>query len=399
MKSGKVVLGLVTVVLAGVVAWRFVVDDGPGGGAVSEEAAVDAVAVETGLIERRDLRETRVFTGSLEATSHFEVVARVPGRLMSLEADIGDRIGRGELLARLEEVEFVQQLRQAEGERQVAEASIAEAESERLMATRELERIRSLRERKISSEAELETAEAEVRAAEARLRMAEGTLAQRAAAVAMAELRVSRTRVTASWEGEGEDRVVAERLVDEGAYVTADQSLLTLVGLRTLRAVIHVTERDYALIRPGLPAEVRVAAFPGEVFPARVARVAPVFDAASRQARVEIEVFNEEERLVPGMFGRVGLKLREAPGAIAVPRDSLVRRGGREGVFLVDREEGTARFVPLELGLTDQTFVEVRSPEISGRIVTLGQGQLTDGARVRVVDGAGAGTASAGVNR
>jgi HlyD family secretion protein len=386
---------LVAAVVLGAVVWRLVVD---GGEAVVAEAPRrgggerSAVAVETASVARRDLRESRGFTGSLEAESRFEVVARVPGRILQLDLDIGDRVERGQLVARLEDDEFRQQLRQAEAEMEVAEANIAEAESDLRVADRELARIRVLRGRDIAAEVDLEMAEAQRSAADARLRVARGVFSQRQAGVETAQLRVSQTEVRASWEGAGEERAVAERFAHEGGYVSANAPVVSLVNLRTVRAVVFVTERDYGLMRVGQEAEVVVDAFPGESFPARVARVAPVFDTSSRQARVEVEVDNKGGRLAPGMFARVRMGLREAPDVPSVPLDALVRRNGQEGVFLIDPAENVARFVALELGIRAGAWVEVRSPELIGAVVTLGQSQLTSGQAVRVIKaGTGAG--------
>lgn len=396
--TGKIIAGVLVAALVAAVIWRLWEsgESGAPGGGGGRSAA--AIAVETAPVERRDLRETRGFTGTLEAESGFDVVARVSGRLLSLDYDIGDRVERGVVVARMEDDEYVQALRQAEAEREMAEANIGEAESALLVAERELERVRALRQRDIASEADLDAAEAQLQAARARLRVARATLAQREAAEATARLRLSYTEVRASWEAGPGERAVAERFVSEGANVASGEPLLSLVNLRTLRGVIFVTERDFSLVRAGQEAEVRVDALPGKVFPARVARVAPVFQAGSRQARVELEVDNSEERLGPGMFARVGLRLREAPNAIAVPLDSVVRRSGEDGVFLVDGEENRARFVPVELGIRDGLLVEVRSPELSGTIVTLGHDQLTDGAAVRVVGGEREPVASARVD-
>lgn len=382
---GKVLLSIVIALVVLAVAWRFwrggdAAADGAGGRGSGGRGA--PVAVQVSGIERRDLQETRSFTGTLEAESRFDVNARLAGRLMSLEADIGDRVRRGQVVARLEDDEFVQQLRQAEAEKEMAEANLAEAESALLVARRELERARVLRERQIAAEADLEMAEAEMLAAEARLKVARATVAQRTAALETERLRLSYTEVRATWQAEGEERAVAERHVTEGSLVSANEALLTLVDLRTLRAVIFVTERDFPFIRPGQSAQVSGASLPGRSLPGRVARIAPVFQAGSRQARVEIEVGNEEELLNPGMFARIRLQLRRSSEAIALPIDSVVRRDGRDGVFLV--EENRARFVPVELGIRDGDLIEVLSPSLTGRVVTLGQNQLTDGAPVQL---------------
>lgn len=396
--SGKIVWAVLlgVGVVLGAVLWRLL---GDGGEAVAEAPRRGgdergAVAVEVAPVERRNLRETRSFTGSLEAESRFDVVARVGGRILQLELDLGDRVERGRVVARLEDDEYRHQFRQAEAEMEVAAAKIVEAESDLRVAERELERMRVLRGRDIAAESELEMAEAQLGAAQARLRVTRGIFSQRKAGVETAQLRLSQTEVRAPWEGPGEERAVAERFAHEGGYISANDRLISLVNLRTLRAVVFVTERDYGLVQVGQEAAVTVDAFPGESFSATVARMAPVFDVSSRQARVELEIDNEGERLAPGMFARVRMGLREVPDASSVPLDSLVRRNGREGVFLIEGDGDVARFVALELGIRAGAFVEVRSPELQGTVVTLGQSQLTDGQEVRVI-GAGTGVVGA----
>src|SRR5690606_1749118 len=127
----------------------------------------------------------------------------------------------------------------------------------------------------------------------------------------------------------------------------------------------------------------------------RVLRLAPVFAESSRQARVEVEVPNPSRRLKPGMFVRVDVVLDEAAAATIVPLAALVRRAGRDGVFLVPaREEHVAqvRFVPVRTGIVAGERVQVDALDattLEGLVVTLGQQLIEHGSRVRVVQGDG----------
>ena len=124
--------------------------------------------------------------------------------------------------------------------------------------------------------------------------------------------------------------------------ITANTPLVTLVDLSLLRAVINVAERDYAFLRIGQQANISVDSFLGKTFPGTVVRMAPIFDEASRQARVEIAVPNPDSILKGGMFARVHIELGQAVQTTAAPSASIIQRQGAQGVFVV--EDGTARF-------------------------------------------------------
>ena len=121
-----------------------------------------------------------------------------------------------------------------------------------------------------------------------------------------------------------------------------------------------------------------VDAYPGEQFTGRVARVAPLFDAATRTAQMEIEIPNPGYRLKAGMYARVRLTVDTRPNALVVPRNALVEVEGKQGVFVASGQK--AAFSAVETGLQDETRVEITAGLNDGaRIVTTGAGSLRDG--------------------
>src|SRR5206468_8021511 len=103
-------------------------------------------------------------------------------------------------------------------------------------------------------------------------------------------------------------------------FAGANTPLLSVVDLSTVRLVANLIEKDFRRIQKGLTAVVEVDAFPGEKFTGQVSRVAPVFDAATRTAVMEIEVPNPGFRLKPGMYARVSLIVDRQTDAVTVPR-------------------------------------------------------------------------------
>ena len=346
------------------------------------------VAVETASLTRGPLQDVRRFTGSLEAANEFDLAARTGGRLRQLMVDIGDTVERGQLIARLDSEEQEQAVAEAKAARDVARAQLAETRAALASARKELDRTRALRERRVASQAELEAAEARVAAEQSREQLATAQIAQREAALAAARVRLSWTEIRADWEGDGDTRVVGERYRDEGASLNAGDPVVSLMDTRTLRAVGFVTERDYAHLHPGQSARLAVDVYPGEPFPATVARLAPRFSPGSRQARLELAVPNPNDRLRPGLFARMAITVGEAEDALWVPRDALVRRGDETGIYLVDDDvdEGEpprARYQVVVTGVRDGDRVQIREPDLRGDVVTLGQHLIQDGSPLR----------------
>ena len=86
------------------------------------------------------------------------------------------------------------------------------------------------------------------------------------------------------------------------------------------------------------------------------------------------------------MFVRVQIEFKQHENVTVVPIAALVKRNGQQGVFKVDRNEKTAHFVPVELGIVNGTQAEVLNTQLSGAVVTLGQHLLEDGSKIILPD-------------
>ncbi|MEW5736692.1 MAG: efflux RND transporter periplasmic adaptor subunit [Thermodesulfobacteriota bacterium] len=377
----KTISILVVAALVALLGWRVAVKIMEAGGPAKGRPA-RAVPVEAVPVARRTMTDVARFTGTLYPRSRFVVAPKVSGRLEKLFVNIGDTVKNGQLLAELDNAEYVQQVAQATAELQVARANLADSKSGIAAATREYERAKELRRQKVASEAELDEAEALYNAAMAKVDVATAQIKQKEAELAAAEVRLSYARINASWEDGGSERRVAERFVDQGAMLKANDPIVSIVDTSSVLAVIFVIERDYPDILPGQEAEVTTDAHGDRTFRGRVARRAPVLQEESRQARVEIEIENPDGLLAPGMFVRANIRMEARENAAAVPVSALARRNGSQGVFLVDPETKKARFVPVKTGISQDGMVEILSPEISGLVITLGHHLVEDGTLV-----------------
>lgn len=345
---------------------------------------MQAVPVEVTEIGRETIRNAGRFTGTLKASSRFVISPKINGRLEMLHVNIGDRVENGEQIAVLDSQEYALAVSQAEAELAVARANLQEAESALEIASRELERTRELREQRIASEAELDSAKAGYNAAKASHAVSRAHIRQREAALEAARVRLSYTRIHARWENGGKPRVVSEKFIDEGNMLRANDPIVSIVDISTVILQIHVIEREFPIILPGQRVCASTDAYPGRHFEGRVLRRAPVLAEESRQAVVEIEIPNDDFLLAPGMYIRAEIGFEEVTDAIVVPASAVVRRNGEKGVFIADERALKASFVRVETGITQNGRREITYPEISGRVVTLGQHLLEDGAAIRI---------------
>jgi len=328
------------------------------------------------------------------------------------------------LVAALQDEEHAQAVAQAQAALGSAKANVEECRSTLANTQREFQRAKALYARKVVSFAELDTAEARYNTAKARLevalakvvekratltaaqvrlsqtqknaraaehKVALGKVAQKKAALKAAQVRSSYTQIKApAWKDGQLARVVGERFVDEGAMLKANDPIVSVLEISALKAVVHVTERDYPKVRAGQGVTLRTDAFPGRSFAGKIARVAPLLKEASRQASVEIEVPNPERLLKPGMFIRAQVELDRHEAATAVPLTALVRRNGQQGVFVADIEGLKAHFVPITPGITEGELTEIVNPPSSVQnawVVTLGHHLLEDGSAITLPDG------------
>ena len=348
-----------------------------------------AVPVEVAEVMIGPIVNRRVFSGSLEPTARVQVAPKVSGRIVSLSVDLSDDVVRGDVIARLDDDEARQFVMQSEAELAVAEANLGEARNALGVAERELERTSTLYERGIASESQHDTVRAEHGSKVAAVKVAEASVTRARASLESARIRLGYATVAANWEGGDERRVVSERLVEEGDTVSANEPLVSIIELDPIEAVIYATERDYAELAPGQPVSLTTDAHPGRVWSGEVSRVSPVFREGSRQARVEIRIANPDRALKPGMFVRVESVLGRVEDATIVPVEALSERDGERVVFLVNEREMTTRMVAVETGITEDGRVQVFG-DVSGRVVTLGQQLLTDGASI-TIPGSGTG--------
>ncbi len=353
-------------------------------GATQSSRTLRPVPVEVAPIQRGPIVLERTFSGELEALAEFVVAPKVSGRVEHVFVNIADTVKRGQVVAELDNDEYVQAVAQARADLEVAKANLSKAKSDLETANREFKRTESLLKRGIASDSEFDAVRQDQLAKQAQLKVAEAQVAKAESSLETANIRLGYTKVTAGWTGGDEDRVVAERYVDEGQTVAANAQLLSIVELNPIVGVVFVPESDYARLKPGQLVSLTTDAYPGEQFTGRVDRIAPVFRKSTRQARIEMTVDNPGHRLKPGMFVRAAVVMARVVEATIVPEQALTIRDDKSGVFIVSEDGKSVVWREVKVGIREADRVQVEGAGLSGRVVTLGQQLVNDGSPIMI---------------
>ena len=338
------------------------------------------------------LREELLLTGSLKPKEVVDVNPKSTGRIEKIYFLVGDRVEAGTLVAEMEDDELEQQVKRSEASYAVSEANISSRKAELARSKADLERAQLLFDEELLSPQEYQQQQTSLEVMEAQLQLAQAQSQQ-----AMAELREFRIRLANSKIYAPMSGVVSMRYVDPGALVAPNNPIVQIVNLTTMVTQGNVPERNVGKLAVGNSASVIVDAIPERDFQGRVARIAPVLDAATRSAIIEIDILNPEMILKAEMFARITLDLGTMRAATLIPRDGLVYRGQQPGVFIVEGETQRPVFRVIETGLTREDQVEVLANLDAGtRIVGRGASMLRDGDRINTRGGSRAGAGGRG---
>lgn len=373
---------------------------GPGGFGGPGSFGAPAV-VRTQPVEQGEFEIWAEFVGTLKAEAQADLYAKLPGQIVEMRADTGDRVRKGQVLARIDPGELGQRIEQMEAALRMARATLGERRSALDVAQATADRTESLYDQELVSQQQQDTVHAELLKARSQVQVAEAQIEQAQANLGAARAEHAKSLIVAPFAG-----VVGKRHLDLGAFAATNRPVFTLVDLSTIRTTIPLTQKDAARIEVGQTAQVTSDAFPGTTFTGRVARISSVFDPSTNTTEAEVEIDNPDGRLKPGMFATVAVAYRTEPTALLVPKSALVENERESFVFVAEKAppagegpsagEGPgwkARRVPVTRlgtggeGHRDEVAVEGRITA-GEPVITLGQQELRDGAAI-VVAGQG----------
>jgi HlyD family secretion protein len=279
--------------------------------------------------------------GTLSAVTTVQVGAQVSGRVTELHADFNDKVTKGQIIAKLDDVVLKSQIDQAAANLALAAANVNKADVAVVDADRQYKRQKTLQEQSLVAGATVESAQVAYDTAKAALAAARATQAQAGANLAQAKLNLSYATIYSPVNG-----VVLSRAVDVGQTVAASLQapvLFTIAeDLARMQIDTAVAEGDVGRLTEGMKATFTVDAFPGRQFGGVVRQVrnAPTTTQGVVTYDAVIDVDNSDHALRPGMTTNVTFVLAQVADAIKIPNAALRFKPTREQLMAVFAQFG-----------------------------------------------------------
>lgn len=343
-------------------------------------------------------------TGTLAAEDRVMLGAKVVGRVSEISVDLGSRVRKGQVLARIDPNDYRLRVNQAEAALQQArvrlglpaEGSTDKIDLEQTALARQAaavlkearqthDRMTQLWDLQLIARAELDTAVSQLGVAEGRyqdaieeVRNRQGILVQRRSELEIARQQLGDTVIASPIDG-----AVSERQASVGQYLAAGAPVVTLVKIDPLRLRLAVPEREARAVSIGQAVKLTVEGDPTE-YEGRVARVSPAIAESNRTLLIEAEVPNLRGLLRPGSFAKADIVVEAAQTIVTVRAGSIVTFAGIEKVLTIAGDKAVEKRVRTGRRLGEQ--IEITEGLSVGDRVILQPGNLVGGQPVRVVN-------------
>ena len=317
-------------------------------------------------------------SGYVVARRKAAVASKGTGTLVYLAVEEGDRVKKGQVIARLDDSDVMATLKRARENLRVAEADLDEAK-------RNYDRMRAVVDRRAVSQADYD-------AAEARYKRVVSTIEAAKYAVQEAEVAVNNTRIVAPFDG-----TVLKKNADVGEIVaplagaaSSKAAVVTIADMSSLEVEADVSEANITRVTSDQNCEITLDAYPQHRYPGYVSNIVPTADRAKATVMVKIKFKRYDRRVLPEMGAKVTFL---SPGASAdeasvqplltVPQAAVATRDGRQEVFQV--KEGRAVAIPITTGRKLGNLVEITSGLKEGdRVISKTDDRIQSGAKVTV---------------
>ena len=314
----------------------------------------EAVTVSSTTVRRQDWRPRFEAAGTLTPVSGAELSIEIGGVVREIHFENGQRVEAGQRLVSLDT--------------RVDEAELAQLQAALRLAELELARQRPLFEQRSISRAELERAESEAD--------------QARAAVAGREALIDQKNVSAPFDGR-----LGIRQINPGQYLSPGTPVVSLQSVDPITLDFNLPQRLLPRLSQGQRVEVRFDAYPDETFKGDISAIQPEVRVSTRTVLVQATLDNPDEKLKPGMFGRVELDMGDAESLIVLPQTALRTATYGDSVFVIEEKDGekvvSQRFV--QTGRTRGDLIAIlEGLEEGEEVAASGLLKLQNNARVKI---------------
>jgi len=365
-------------------------------------------------------------TGKIRPEVEVKISAEVAGEIVEMPVMVGQRVKKGDLLMRIKPDNYIARVKQAEASLSAAQADSLQRRVQTLNDQLDLRRAQDLFSKKLISETDYKAAETKTQVSQAsydsslhQIDMAKSNLDQNRDLLSKCVIYSPMDGVISVLSSE-----IGERVVATGDF--AGTEVMRVANFESMEARVDVNENDVVNVEVGDPVRIKVDAYPGKLLNGtvkQIASTATVKNEGTQQEvtnfEVRVQVVNPEVQLRPGMSASVEIETQTVHHVVAVPIQSVTVRSRKSGktaeqlkqdrekqtgvnsselerqarnelqrvVFLKERDK--VNLVPVQTGIADNNFIEIRSGVKEGDEVVSGSytaisKDLKEGSKVKI---------------
>ena len=310
----------------------------------NKNSETEKIKVTVTTAELKEVEKLSTYTATVKADVINQITPAIPGRIEKIYVEVGNRVSKGQVLVQMDASSLNQQNVQLEN----LKRDYARYE--------ELLKVGGIAQQQVDQiKTQIEVLTTAIKSVE------------------------ENTRLKSPING-----IVTNRNYDNGD-VYAGQPILTVQQLNPLKALVYVSESNFAGVKIGMPVKIQLDVYGDEIFAGKVNLVYPTIDASTHTFGVQVSINNSDMRVRPGMYARVTLNFGTGK-SIVVPDAVVQKQTGSNDKYVFTVENGIAKYHKVELGQRIGDNYEILSGLNAGDVVVnAGQSRLIDGTEVEII--------------
>jgi len=326
-----------------------------------------------------EVQQSLIFNGDVKAEYEVKVFSKIPDRIETFFVDDGDKVNKGDPIAKVIATTIEQGVLQAE-------AALTAARAQEANLQVEFERANRLHKENAMSRQQFDAIQTQHEAASAQAQQAE-------AAFTSAKSTLKDATISAPISG-----IIGKRYYEAGDMASPALPVVSIVQMDKVKIAFDAPEEDLGKLKVNQKAELSARSYPDQTFSGKVSKISPILDPITRMASVEVLLPNSSHKLKPGMYAKVEVTTKTLKDALVVPRYAVIEN---TSLKMVNNEEQVIKnfFVyvvndssyaeqrKLEVIYVNHTQIAVRSGVAVGeKLVVSGQNNLRDGLPVLMTE-------------
>ena len=329
-------------------------------------------------------------SGYVVAQRKAAVASKITGRLVFMGVEEGNRVKKGEVIARLENDDAKAAVQRAMADVKVAHFNIEQSQAELDDALLDFNRKKGLVEKEIIPLSQFDAAEARYKKAKAAVAANRASLRASEAALKEAEVLLEYTIIRAPFDAVvlTKDADIGDIVTPIGAAADAKAAVVTIADMDSLQVEVDVSESNIEQVKVGQPCEIQLDALPNDRFRGVVHMIVPTADRSKASILVKVAFLDRDPRILPEMSAKVAFLSRqvstdEEKPLTALPSGAVVSRDGKTLAFVV--RNNLAVETPVHLGRKLDSMVEIlNGVEVGDQVATAPLDKIKNGVKVRV---------------